>query len=471
MRVIVFELNEVPWRVLDWYVERNPASTFAKVASSAEVYTTVSEDAGELYPWVTWPSLHRGVNNQLHGITHLGQDLRPADEEFPAVWRILADHGVEVGLSGSLQSFPAPAVADHYAFYIPDTYALEPDTIPPQLSQLQALNLRLTKQNSRNVSSKLTPADAIVLASEFVRRGGRAATAKRIVGQLAGEISDRSRLNRRRGIQAAIQFDVFLRRLNMQKPEFCTFFSNHVAASMHRYWAASFPEDYRQMGLPKPWLERYAGELEWAMDLADDFLRELAGFCARNPSYRLLIASSMGQAATQAETRNGYYSITQPERFLGCLGIDPGEVRLAMAMAPDVSAHLLTPVAAERFRASQPMLERAFPDIELDLDEQGMAHIRLLIPHDVEHPMVMPNFGNRLYTPDEAGIGFVPDQDQVGVTAYHVPEGVLLNWSPGSPPQPRRRPPLVSSLEIAPAVLRAYGVRPPRYMADPSFSI
>src|SRR5262249_27239285 len=158
-----------------------------------------------------------------------------------------------------------------------------------------------------------------------------------------------------------------------------------------RYWAASFPKDYEQMTLPRAWLERYAGELEWAMNLADTFLRELMRFCERNPAYRLIIASSMGQAATEgAETRNGYYSITQPERFLGCLGIDPQDVQVAMAMAPDVSVHLLTPAAVEQLLAARPMLERAFPDIELDLDEQGMAHIQLVIPHDIEHPMAMP---------------------------------------------------------------------------------
>ena len=37
-----------------------------------------------------------------------------------------------------------------------------------------------------------------------------------------------------------ILFDAFMSSLIREKPDFCTFFTNHVASSMHRFWEASF---------------------------------------------------------------------------------------------------------------------------------------------------------------------------------------------------------------------------------------
>ena len=33
-------------------------------------------DEGELHPWSTWPTVHRGVNNNLHKIRFINQDLK-----------------------------------------------------------------------------------------------------------------------------------------------------------------------------------------------------------------------------------------------------------------------------------------------------------------------------------------------------------------------------------------------------------
>ena len=40
---------------------------------------------------------------------------------------------------------------------------------------------------------------------------------------------------RRHLFQSILSFDIFLKNLKKYKPEYSSFFSNHVAASMHRY--------------------------------------------------------------------------------------------------------------------------------------------------------------------------------------------------------------------------------------------
>ena len=42
-------------------------------------------------------------------------------------------------------------------------------------------------------------------------------------------------------VQPVISFDLYLKYLKNTKPEFSTFFTNHVAGMMHRYWKYLFP--------------------------------------------------------------------------------------------------------------------------------------------------------------------------------------------------------------------------------------
>src|SRR6185436_7249393 len=99
--------------------------------------------------------------------------------------------------------------------------------------------------------------------------------------------------NRRAILQAPVAFDVFRHALVRTNPDFCTFFTNHVAGIMHRYWKYSFPEDfdYRLDGEA----DAFHGEsLMVALDYADEQIGYLRGYVDARQG-RLYIASSMGQ--------------------------------------------------------------------------------------------------------------------------------------------------------------------------------
>src|ERR1041384_8147474 len=107
-KVILFELNEVPLRIVQYFIHARPDSTLARLFPRAKKFETVTEDAGELSPWITWPSLHRGVPNSKHYIQNFGQPVDEVDREFPPIWKLLADKGISVGVFGSLHTYPPP---------------------------------------------------------------------------------------------------------------------------------------------------------------------------------------------------------------------------------------------------------------------------------------------------------------------------------------------------------------------------
>jgi hypothetical protein len=133
MKVILFELNEVPYKVIHHFCKLYPESNLAKVLSKGRKYETYAEDFGHLSPWITWPTVHRGVTNEKHFISDFGQDLNEQEKQYPAIWNILAKNKVKVGLFGSLHTYPMPGAMDNFSFYVPDTFAAGSECFPKKL--------------------------------------------------------------------------------------------------------------------------------------------------------------------------------------------------------------------------------------------------------------------------------------------------------------------------------------------------
>jgi hypothetical protein len=64
------------------------------VLAGSHCYTSMTADRGHLSPWTTWPTLHRGVNDEQHMIASIGQDRSLADRRFPPIWSLLHEAGV-----------------------------------------------------------------------------------------------------------------------------------------------------------------------------------------------------------------------------------------------------------------------------------------------------------------------------------------------------------------------------------------
>src|SRR5690349_12704812 len=102
--VLLLEINEVPWRMIDRAMANARFGTIRRFFNASKTYTTISRDKGELSPWITWPSLHRGMSNTEHGIQNLGQDV--ATFRGTPIWDEYRARGLDIGVCGSLQSWP-----------------------------------------------------------------------------------------------------------------------------------------------------------------------------------------------------------------------------------------------------------------------------------------------------------------------------------------------------------------------------
>ena len=462
-KIVLFELNEVPWRIVDDHVARRPDGALASMLRRSAQYETVAADKGHLSPWKTWPSVHRGVPDERHLIGDLGQDHAAADAAYPPVWQLLHERGARVGVGGSLHSSPPPADMESYAFYLPDAFAADERAHPPVLSTFQAFNLAMSRRSARNVDSSVSWSRAARLFASSRALGIRVTTYGALAAQLAAERRRPERRARRRTFQAVLAFDVFMAQLERSRPDFSTFFSNHVASAMHRYWAATYPTDYDELDLDNDWTTAHADELPWAMDQAETMLARLVAFADAHPEYQVWTASSMGQRATMAQALETAVYLVDLATFMRRLGMPDGCWESRPAMLPQTNVVVPGALASTFERelmkvqlVDQPLRYRRTDDgfFAMDLGHANMHHRPTPVRYGGgRHPLA------------EFGMKAVEIEDRSGTTAYHVPEGILAVYDPRGMAARTTDRPRISTLEIAPALLSGCGVAPPSYMA------
>jgi hypothetical protein len=415
--VLLLEINEVPWRLIDRALAQPALVATREFFSRAQTYTTMSDDEGELSPWITWPSLHRGINNTQHGIKNLGQDV--ATFRGTPIWQEYRERDLLIGVCGSMQSWP-PIDPGRGGFYIPDTFAHDAQTIPRDIEPLQALNLDLVSKNGL-VSRRLDILSVRTLrALPLLARRISPKTLVRIAEQLVAERFDRSRKARRAIFQTLLFWDVF-RSLYQPKtaPAFATFFTNHVAGVMHRFWNHVFPQDF-----PEANSGEHLATMQFALEVMDDILAQALRWLEQRPDLVVVFASSMGQAAVHREKVGYVASITDLPALMRCFDMPSGSYKPLLAMVPQIAIDVPNDEKRLRLRAA---LEGARTKSELPLfsvDEVAASlSITILTPKGADGTAGGFSRADGLWhTWEQAGVTL---NDFADGTGYHIPEGVL----------------------------------------------
>jgi hypothetical protein len=462
MKIILFELNEVPLRIIDHFCKLYPQSALARIQTSGRRYETVTEDVGHLSPWVTWPTVHRGVTNERHFIADFGQDLSEQDDAYPTIWRILAARGVSVGMFGSLHTYPMPHDMTGFSFYVPDTFAAGSECFPQKLSVFQDFNLSMARESSRVVSDGVPGRQAMRFLMNLPDLGFRFRTAVDIASQMVDERVNRWKVVRRRTYQSVIGFEVFFKQMAERRPDFSTFFTNHVASSLHRYWAAAFPEDYDNMTLGHEWVRTYNREIVFTMRKADQMIDRLVRFVDRNPDYSLWVMSSMGQHAVETREIATELFVTDAEKFMANFNLGKDGYELKPSMVPQFNVQISV---GKRREFEEKLATFRVSGKDITWREKGAGFYSLDVGFsNLDERSIRIELMGQSIPLDRSGLKNVKIQDRCGATAYHIPEGSLLIYGRGMASSVQQTT-SISTTDIAPALLRNFNVPVPAYMS------
>ncbi|WP_156752399.1 hypothetical protein [Mycobacterium sp. ACS1612] len=463
--VILYELNEVPWSIVDYYVQRRPNSNLAALLDGGQSLTTRHSDDPKLQglqPWRTWPSLHNSTYD--HNSFDLGQD--PGTFRGDPIWDVAERAGLSVGLFGPLQSWPARQFR-HGGFYVPDTFSQDAKTYPASLRSFQAFNLAMTGQNGFTSDAALNPQALLKTGVDLLRQGLTGTSAATLAGHLVREVRDERYKQLRASMQVLPSFDLYWRLHRKHQPNLSIFFTNHVASMMHRFWGDAIPgytdeHDYVADDV-------YGSFIMTAMDFTDRQLGRIRKYLTSNSDSMLVLAASMGQGPVDPRfTDIGLFVLEEHAKLVSRLGLPPAEPGLTMyphlslvfadeaaaqaAVAPleSVVVENLGPLFA-RFRVEGRTVTFAIANVIDDPEERPESSISVhLKPVGSESEItVMPS-----------DLGFTL-KSRVGGdnTAYHIPEGIMLAYGAGVPCDPSRKE--VDVLDVAPSLLaNVLGVEP-----------
>lgn len=466
-QVLLYELNEVPWHVVDLYVAQRPNSALAELLESGLSLTTVCDDAEPLQPWRTWPTFHTSLYTRDHNSFDLGQD--PNTFRGDAIWDVADAAGKVAGVFGPMQSWPARTFKNG-GFYVPDTFARTPETMPSDLQRYQAFNLAMTRKNTFNPEGRLAPTQLGRVLVDLLRLGLTVRSATRVAHHLIDEWREPRYKASRSIMQALPSFDLYWRLHRRARPELSIFFTNHVAGMMHRYWGDGVP-GYKSSGGydPDPIFGTF---LNRAMDVFDTQLRTLLEWARTHPSTVVVVASSMGQFAIEKEDVDETFVLDSPSKLSSALGF---VAEVGSAMYPRTSLLFSDAPAAKHagsmlghVRTSQREL---FNDIRVigsslsfAIDQQPWACAR-------STQVIYPDGRGQLLDRSVEDLGVsIRRRMGGGNTAYHVPEGVFVAYGKGIPMRRSRQK--VSVLDAAPSILASLGIpAPPSYQGTASIPL
>jgi len=329
-KLIIYEINELPRKLLEFYVNFKPSSNLAKLKKFGKDLNTVTTDKGELHPWTTWPTFYRGVDNTCHEITSINQNIE-CDIKYPPIWKYLIKNNISIGIFGTLQSYP-PIIDPNVKFYLPDTFAPSYEAYPKSLEKFQKFNLKLVSENS----GEIRPINFIEIKyflECILNKSISIKSTLKILVQIFLEKINKKFKKRRSLLQPELSFDLFLKNLKEKKPEFTTFFTNHIAGMMHYYWLDIFPMDFKNL-YRNPNLFNKNSVIK-SLDIADKQIGLLLKFAEQN-SYELWVASSMGQEAIEREDLERIF-IKDIKKTFKLLKLDNNLYRVLPSMYPDIN--------------------------------------------------------------------------------------------------------------------------------------
>jgi hypothetical protein len=450
-KVVLYEVNEVPWTIIDLFVAARPRSNLAAMLDESLQLTTLDDDPVDLLPWRSWPTLHRSRYTSDHNAYDQGQD--PETFRGTPLWDVVDSAELPVGLFGVLQSWPARRFRAG-GFYVPDSFGRTPNAEPPSLQRFQQFNTAMTRENGFAPTRNLSPGELAGVGVDLLTKGLSAWSATKLAGHLVRERFERRYMAARPIMQVLPCFDLYWRLHRQTEPALSIFFTNHVASMMHRFWGDWVPgyaaaEPYRPDPVYREFILR-------AMELFDHQLGRVRRWIDRHPEYVLLVATALGQGPIPYEDMSETYVLERPEQLISELGIEGAEPTIAMY--PRITLSFANRENLEDAHAAVQSVRVGDQPLFRDFRVLGETlSFEIAYQYDATELVREARWDERHADIGSLGVD-VRSRPGGGNTAQHTRDGVLFAYGAGLEADPSRDK--ISILDVAPSTLALLGLDP-----------
>lgn len=445
MKLILLEFNELCPTLMQSLIDRGALPNFKRLYDRSEIYlTNAGEAPPHLEPWIQWPTVHSGLPFARHGISELGQGHRLPHK---CVGQLLSDAGFNVGIFGSMNL----NYRDVRGFVIPDPWNKEFVPEPASLQSYHEIISRQVHESSRPDSLGATA--ALRLGGFLFTHGLSMSTSMFAVKHLMAEARDKGLAWRRASVLDHLQYDVFRNFNRKMHVDFATFFCNSTAHYQHYFWRNFEPEKFSV-----PPLESDHESLSDAIPYGYASMDIIVGRMLRDfPEHTICLCTALSQQPWNDTTKCTFRPVNF-DRFLSFAGIRDGAARVSPVMAEQFQLDFTT--EADCVAALD-----ALNKLEVSDDSRPLMFVRrdgptnLFCGAQVFSPVPI---GTRIRgnSGQETDFGELLYMIHSMRSGFHHPQGML--WiGTGAHRVAGDNVPLT---DVAPTLLRLFGVPQPHYM-------
>ncbi|MEZ4301685.1 MAG: alkaline phosphatase family protein [Polyangiaceae bacterium] len=464
-KVLLLEFNEITWSLADRFIREGRMPNLARLRSEG---TSAAPEALErppyLDPWISWVTVHTGVDMAVHGAVVLEQDVTTIRAK--RTWDYALDAGKSIGIFGSISAYPPRPVP---GFMVPGPFAPGPETFPKFVEPAQALNRKYTQVHHKNAQQD-TLLSMAKMGVDLLKLGLSPETCARIALQLATERVKPHMHWKRVSLQPYVNYDFFAKLYRMFRPDFATWHSNHAAHYQHHYWRAWDDTGFAQPATAEE-KRKFGGAMPHGYMVIDDLIGRF--FALKDDDTVLVVTSALGQKPfsndlyPEGKVCVKFKDVRQVLDIVGAKGV--GDV--VPVMDPQWNVRISD--ATERARVRDALLavrrDNAPTPDGITVDEVG--EILTITPRGLAkmdgastYHFPLPGGGTRSFKVDELfrTYGDTPKE------GMHDPTGMMLIHGPGI-----ERGLFIdhtTDLDVAPTVLALLGIEAPDVMQGRALS-
>lgn len=304
-RLILLELNEINFDVVEKYVAQDPGRfpSLKKMLGGARIRTSCEKRYEELEPWIQWTSVHTNKTYAEHRIFRLG-DI--AGTDVPQIFEQLEQAGYKVG---AISAMNAENRLKNPAYFIPDPWTQTP---ADSSWWSRSLGQAVSQAVNDNAQARITAKSALQVFLGLLRFAR--------VGHYQKYLSLVAASRRKPWLKTLVLdlllHDVHWTMFNSKRPNFSTLFLNAGAHIQHHYFFNAEPLRKDSSNKNPTW---YVAEDE---DPLADVLRLydliVGEYFARSDTDVLL---ATGLAQKPYDRVKFYYRLNAHADFLSGLGI------------------------------------------------------------------------------------------------------------------------------------------------------
>ena len=303
MRLILVELNEINFDLVEHYIENGTKLPGFKSLINSGIIETYSESKYEnLEPWIQWPSVHTGKTYDEHGVFRLGDFVNSNEEQF---FEKVEKAGYKVG---AISPMNASNRLKNPAYFIPDPWTVT-DTDGSFFSKIISNAISQTVNDNSQSKIKMSSAAYLMLSLIFLVRP------RKYFSMISLAILSLTKPWKKALFLDKFLFEVHLKFFKKSNADFSTIFLNAGAHIQHHYFFNSSFVDTPILKNPSWYVKKKNDPILDMLIAYDELIEEIISI----PDTETIISTGLSQKPY--EEVKFYYRLKQHTDFLNTCGI------------------------------------------------------------------------------------------------------------------------------------------------------